>query len=188
MVHTLSALQIQLACKYLEQGKLIAYPTESVWGIGCDPDNSDAVMGILAIKRRPVEKGLILVIADVSQISPLFSLLHSEQQEQITDDRVEAITWLIPDPENLIPSWIKGDHQAVAVRVSKHPTVQALCRVFGKPIVSTSANYSGKAAIRSRLKLFNEFAGKIDFVVPGALGSQATPSQIRDLLTGEIIR
>lgn len=187
-MHELSALQIQLAGSYLEQGKLLAYPTESVWGLGCDPDNSAAVLRILQIKNRPVEKGVILVISDVSQIASLFSRLSTEQQTQLSQDHSDPITWLVPDPDNLIPSWIKGDHQTVAIRLSQHPTVQALCREFGKPIVSTSANYSGQTAIKSRMKLFNDFAGKIDFFVPGILGSEKKPSQIRDLLSGEIIR
>lgn len=187
-MHDLSALQIQLAGRYLEQGKLLAYPTESVWGLGCDPYNSAAVLRMLQIKDRPVEKGVILVISDVSQIAPLFRSLSAKQQTKITQDHSDPITWLIPDPDNLIPPWIKGDHQTVAIRLSQHPTVQALCREFGKPIVSTSANHSGQTAIKSRIKLFNEFAGKIDFFVAGILGSEKKPSQIRDLLTGEIIR
>jgi tRNA A37 threonylcarbamoyladenosine synthetase subunit TsaC/SUA5/YrdC len=88
----------------------------------------------------------------------------------------------------LIPKWIKGDHQSVAIRVSGHPIVQELCSAFGGPIVSTSANEAGEEEIRSRLILEDKFADKIAGIVDGDLGQSKKPSEIRDLVSGRVIR
>jgi len=176
------------ACTCLAQGKLIAYPTEAVWGIGCDPFNEDAVTKILEAKKRPVEKGLILVAADMSQISDLIAELGETQIKQLEDSWPGPVTWLIPDPRELFPAWIKGAHSSVAIRVSAHPLVSALCSQFGKPIVSTSANEAGEEEIRTRQELETQFSDKIDYIIDGDLGDRSTPSQIRDLVSGKILR
>jgi L-threonylcarbamoyladenylate synthase len=181
-------LELNSAVGFLNQGKLIAYPTEAVWGIGCDPFNESAVLRLLAIKQRPVEKGLILVAADLSQIAELVSGLPSALKEQLNSSWPGPTTWLIPDERNLYPAWIKGEHASIAIRVSAHPLVKSLCEGFGKPIVSTSANTSGQPEIRTQSIVEKQFTGSIDYILPGKLGEQSSPSQIRDLISGEILR
>ncbi len=181
-------LNLQLACRNLEQGKLIAYPTEAVWGLGCDPQNEKAVGRILRLKARPVYKGLILVAATREQFGKLLHGLSSKQQARLQASWPGHVTWLIPDPGQLIPEWIKGSHQCVAVRVSTHPIVQQLCTLFGAPIVSTSANKTGAAEIRSRATLEETFGGSIDCIVSGELGRADKPSEMRDLISGKVIR
>ncbi len=181
-------LNLQLACQHLEKGNVIAYPTEAVWGLGCDPNNEEAVDKVLRLKDRPKKKGLILVGANTGQFASLLQGLSSSQRETLNSSWPGHTTWLIPDPDRLVPAWIKGSHQSVAVRVSAHPLVQELCSQFGAPIVSTSANKAGEAEIRSRLILAEKFADSIDYIIPGELGQADKPSEMRDLISGSVIR
>ena len=170
------------------RGGLLAYPTEAVWGLGCDPFNEQAVFKLLRLKRRPAHKGLILVAASVRQLGPLYNNLNASQKKLLDDSWPGPNTWLIPDPDNLIPAFIKGDHSSVAIRVSAHRGVNALCSAFGSMIVSTSANQANQPEIRSRLKIQNTFGDRLDYVLPGQLGGNAAPSTIRDLSTGQMLR
>ena len=167
---------------------MIAYPTEAVWGIGCDPWNEEAVHRLLAIKQRPMSKGLILVASSISQLAPLYNPLPKEQQAALGETWPGPNTWLIPDPKDLVPTWIKGEHKSVAIRVSAHSLVVELCNLFGGMLVSTSANLAGEPEIRSRLKLQLKLGDKLDFVVPGSLGPESNPSTIRDLASGRVFR
>lgn len=182
------SLNIELACDNLIAGKVIAYPTEAVWGLGCDPENHSAVARILAIKQRPMEKGLLLVAASIDQLKPLLSSLDKDKRLLLESSWPGPTTWLIPDPDNLFPGWIKGKHKSVAIRVSVHPVVRELCEIFGRPIVSTSANRTGEAEIRSRLILEKQLGHSIDCIVSGDLGSGSKTSEIRDLVTGKTVR
>jgi L-threonylcarbamoyladenylate synthase len=181
-------LNTQLACQNLKQGNIIAYPTEAVWGLGCDPYSEAAVSEILRLKNRPVHKGLILVSGSIDQFEPLLNKLSRGHKDTLSASWPGHITWLVPDSDKLIPGWVKGGHQSVAIRVSGHPIVQELCSAFGGPIVSTSANEAGEEAIRSRLILEDKFADKIACIVDGGLGQAAKPSEMRDLLSGRVIR
>ena len=176
------------ACRHLRAGGVIAYPTEAVWGLGCDPDNRKAVESVLALKQRPLEKGLILVAANIEQLGPLLDELSDSQREQLEASWPGPTTWLIPDPNDHFPRWIKGCHESVAIRVSNHSLVKALCKAYGKPIVSTSANVAGEKEIRSRLILERRFGHKLDYIVPGELGAAAQTSEIRDLVSGHKLR
>lgn len=184
----MSKLDIDVACKNLHQGKVLAYPTEAVWGLGCDPENRVAVEKILKLKRRPLAKGLILVAADLGQLGTLLDSLDTTQLERLKSTWPGPTTWLIPDPDELFPLWIKGDHSSVAIRISAHPLVSELCRAFGKPIVSTSANLAGQPEIRSRSDLERQFGQHIDYIVDGELGKEKRPSEIRDLISGDVLR
>ena len=184
----MATLNIQLACQNLKQGKVIAYPTEAVWGLGCDPHSEAAVGRILRLKNRPVHKGLILVGGSIDQFEPLLNKLNREQRDKLSASWPGHITWLVPEDGGLIPKWIKGGHQSVAIRVSGHPIVQELCSGFGGPIVSTSANEAGEEEIRSGLILEAKFADKIAGIVDGELGQSKNPSEIRDLLSGRVVR
>ena len=172
----------------LAEGGVIAYPTEAVWGLGCDPFNEDAVLRLLALKNRPVEKGLILVAADLDQLPELASSLTEDQKATMAATWPGPVTWLIPDIKQYIPTWIKGEHQSVAVRVSAHPLVRELCLRRGGALVSTSANDAGEPEIRSQSRLAEVFGDRIDAVISGELGDSTETSQIRDLLSGKRLR
>ncbi len=135
-----------------------------------------------------MEKGLLLVAANIDQLKPLISSLDESRLALLESSWPGPTTWLGPDPDNLCPSWIKGKHKSVAIRVSAHPVVCELCEMFGRPIVSTSANRAGSAEIRSRSVLENQFGHSIDYIVAGDLGSESKTSEIRDLVTGKTVR
>jgi len=181
-------LNIKLATITLLQGGVIAYPTEAVWGLGCDPWNKWAVMKLLAVKQRPMEKGLILVADSTQQFGPLFEDLSAELKVTLNNAGPAPITWLIPDPKDRIPLWLKGSHSKIAIRISSHPLVRELCQSFGSMIVSTSANESGAPEIKSRLKLVKSLGDKLGFIVPGQLGSELKTSTIKDLESGMMLR
>lgn len=172
----------------LLDGKVLAYPTEAIWGLGCDPENEEATMRLLAIKRRPVEKGLILVASSISQVEYLLAGLSRKQRTQIAASWPGPTTWLIPDTDHHVPYWIKGEHESVAVRVTAHPLVAALCEAFGGPVVSTSANRSNHPPARSALQVHKHLGKDIDGILHGCLGGQSRPSTIIDALTGTVLR
>jgi L-threonylcarbamoyladenylate synthase len=176
------------AARVLQDGGVIAYPTEAVWGLGCDPFNEKAVNRLLALKKRPVEKGVILVASSVEQIAPLFDPLTDSEKEKLLATWPGPNTWLLPDPDNLIPQWIKGEHDSVAVRISAHAGVAALCDAFGGCIVSTSANPAGSEPARSLLRVSVYFARKADYIVPGNIGKLAQPTRIQDLRDSRVVR
>lgn len=179
----------QLVLQALQQGGVIAYPTEAVYGLGCDPDNEAAVMALLAIKQRPVEKGLILIAANYSQLLPYVDdkAIPLEKRYQIFSSWPGHISWVLPASKTA-PKWITGQFDNIAVRVSAHPVVQQLCSAYGKPLVSTSANLSGQSAITDKAELEQSLGDKLSAIMPGALGGATQPSQIRDALSGNIVR
>ncbi|MCL7461395.1 Sua5/YciO/YrdC/YwlC family protein [Pseudomonas sp. NW5] len=181
-----SQWQLQRVARIVKAGGVIAYPTEAVWGVGCDPWNADAVERLLALKQRPVEKGLILVAAERAQFDFLLDDLPVDWLAPLEDSWPGPNTWLVPH-QGRLPAWITGRHDSVALRVSDHPGVQALCRLTG-PLVSTSANPAGRPAARSRLRIAQYFGARLDAVLGGELGGRRNPSLIRDLRTGAVLR
>ncbi|MGB4246607.1 MAG: Sua5/YciO/YrdC/YwlC family protein [Pseudohongiellaceae bacterium] len=180
--------QVRQAANRLLNGEVLAYPTEAVWGLGCDPENESATMRLLAIKNRPVHKGLILVAGSVDQVDFLLETLTPAQRTKILATWPGPTTWLIPDYDEMIPWWIKGDHASVAVRVSAHPLVASLCLAFGGPIVSTSANKAGQRPARTALNVIKHMGQEIDGMLCGSLGSEQKPSRIVDLLSDTVLR
>lgn len=172
--------------KVLLSGGVIAYPTEAVWGLGCNPWDPVAVERLLALKQRPVEKGLILVASSIEQFDFLLGDLPAGQQAKLRLSWPGPNTWLVPH-HNRLPSWITGQHPTVALRVSAHPIINQLCAQVG-PLVSTSANPAGRPAARSQLRVIQYFGDQLDAIVPGSLGQQLNPSIIRDLQTDTVIR
>ncbi|GAB3745532.1 L-threonylcarbamoyladenylate synthase [Lysobacter olei] len=173
----------------LHRGGVVAYPTEAVWGVGCDPMNEAAVMRLLAIKQRPVDKGLILIAADVAQLDALvaWAALPDNRQTAVRASWPGPNTWTVPVTAR-VPTWIRGAHPSVAVRVSDHPTVIALCRAFGGPLVSTSANLTGQPPAFARAELDPRLLERLDAVCDGETGGLAAPTAIRDAATGTVLR
>lgn len=176
------------AAAVLKRGGLVAYPTEAVWGLGCDPWNQASVERLLALKHRDRDKGLILVAADGDQLAPWLTALDTGQRKRVCSVAAHPTTWLVPDPDAVAPAWIRGDHPSVALRISDHPGVAALCRSFGGPVVSTSANPGGYPPARTRLAVQQYFGAAIDYYLPGQVGSATGPSIIRDLISGKVVR
>lgn len=182
-----NTFHITRAVAALHHGGVIAYATEAVWGLGCDPLNEHAVLRLLALKQRDIRKGMILVAADVAQLAPFLHGLTPAQHRTLTSSWPGPNTWLIPN-NGAAPHWITGGRNTVAVRVSAHPQVAALCHAFGGPVVSTSANPAGRAPARTALAVRRYFHGQLDDILPGRVGSTGKPTTIRHLLTGATVR
>lgn len=178
----------ELIIQTLRQGDLIAYPTEAVFGLGCDPDNESAVFKLLALKNRPVDKGLILVAKTYSQLLPYVDddKIPTHMRDQIFSSWPGPVTWLLPAAK-LSPKWVTGDSDLIAVRISQHPIVIQLCEMFGKPLISTSANVSGAKPAINAQQLYQQF-DKTLLLVDGVLGGANKPSQIRHGISGQTIR
>ena len=182
--------QIEQAVKVLQQGGTIAYPTEAVYGLGCDPKNLSAIKNLLTIKKRAKEKGLILVAANIEQLKAYILPLEKDIEKKLLASWHEqnvAITWLVPVKKE-ISEYLKGQFDTLAIRVSHHPAVKELCEQFGGAIVSTSANISTQEAARTSEQVKQTFGNKIDFILDGETDINAQPSEIRDALTDKIIR
>lgn len=187
MSSTPNSASLETAVAALREGGVIAYPTEAVWGLGCDPDSTAALTRLLALKQRDPAKGMILVAAGLDQLLPWLDGLCMNQRSQLEQPCDTPTTWLVPD-NGRAHRLVRGDHQRVALRVSRHPLVARLCRAYGGPLVSTSANRAGEPAAISSAQLRASFGSGLDAVLEGALGGHQRPSTIRDLLTGQVLR
>ena len=183
----MSPWQLRCASIVLKRGGIVAYPTESVYGLGCDPDNPDAVARLLHLKRRPASKGLILVADELAQLEPYIQIPDADMKRRLLDSWPGPITWLVPAAKH-VPDGLRGQHDTLAVRVSAHPVVKALCRSFAGALVSTSANISNRPALRSPLAVQRVFGDSVDYILHGSLGGFSRPSEIRDAISGKVVR
>ncbi len=182
--------KLDQAVTVLQHGGIIAYPTEAVYGLGCDPKNLSALKKLLVIKQREKEKGLILVAANFEQLKPYLLPLEKNIEEKLLkswQDSHRPTTWIVPVKKE-VSDYLKGRFDTLAVRVSKHPIVKELCEKFNGAIVSTSANISGQESVRTVEQVKQIFENKIDFILDGETDLNAQPSEIRDALTNKIIR
>jgi L-threonylcarbamoyladenylate synthase len=179
-------MHLHQAARAVRAGGVIAYPTEAVYGLGCDPLNESAVNRLLDIKGRAASKGLILLAANLDQLLP-FVALNDEQQARLRQSWPLATTYLV-NASNLTPDWIRGQHDKVAVRVCQHPVAAELANLAGMPLVSTSANRSGQPACRTTLQVIRQLGDEVDFVVTGQCDRAARPSTIIDLESGTVLR
>lgn len=173
----------------LHRGGVIAYPTEGVWGLGCDPHDEAAVMRLLALKQRDVAKGLILIASSEAQLAPFIDTasLGGSQLAEVRASWPGPNTWIMPASKGA-PSWITGAHDGIAVRVTAHPLVRALCDGFGGALVSTSANIASEPSPRTRAELDPRIVAGVDAVTDGETLGRAQPSTIRDARSGAVLR
>jgi len=168
-------------------GGVFAYPTESVYGLGCDPWNLDAVSDLLTIKQRNPSKGLILIASCRDQLTPFVSLRKESDWKKLRSSGKRPITWIVPVSEET-PWWIRGDHRGVAVRITDFDPVVQLCNSVNSALVSTSANYSGHPVCRNSVSVRQAFGNQLDTVITGDTGGVSMPSEIRDLYSDAVIR
>lgn len=182
----MDATQCSRVAAVAARGGVVAYPTEACFGLGCDPLSETAVRRILALKRRPVHQGLILVAARLEQLAP-FLAAAAGLLEAPRGTWPGPYTWILP-ASAATPGWIVGRHHGVAVRVSDHPGVIGLCESFGGALVSTSANPHGLPPATTAAQVNGYFRGRLDAILEGDLGGRPRPSEIRDALTGAVLR
>ncbi|MDO8293451.1 MAG: Sua5/YciO/YrdC/YwlC family protein [Gallionella sp.] len=171
---------------HLRRGGLIAYPTESCYGLGCDPDNRAAVQRLLKLKQRPQRKGLILITASYRQVARYLQPLNAAEQQRLREDGSLAVTYLMPAHRSA-PRWLRGAHDTLAVRLTAHRQAAQLCRGVDSALVSTSANRSGQRPARTYAQCQRLFGRKV-WVLPGCVGKRKKPSTIRAWADGQIIR
>lgn len=179
--------RLQQAVRCLRKGGILAYPTESVYGLGCDPFNPEAVQHLLALKGRSPARGLILIASDFSQLSDLLMPLPKKIMQNLHRSWPKPVTWVCPARPQA-PIWLCGRHTSLAVRITAHPVAAALCQAWDGPIVSTSANLSGHPPARNPLQVRKQFAQQIDMIIHGSVGIQDRPSVIKDALSHRILR
>lgn len=177
--------QFDKARQLLKEGKIIAYPTEAIYGLGCDPFNQQAVEKLLALKQRSVAKGMILLISDWPQLTPLISRIPDSAVEQIQATWPGPVTWVFPKADS-VPDWISGKHSSIAIRMTSHPIARELCAEG--PLISTSANLSGALPAVDMAGVAMQFPEGIDAFIKGALGGLSQPSAIYDALSGNRLR
>ena len=182
-----SWIRVDCAARIVLEGGVIAYPTEAVYGIGCLPFDEEALLRVLALKRRVPQKGLIVVAASMSQLEPLALLPGGAIGEEMRAGWPGPHTWIVR-ARPAVPALLTGGRPTIAVRVSAHPIVQRLCRRTGSALVSTSANLSGAAPARTALAVRRRLGGSVDYVLAGALGDSPRPTEIRDAATGRVLR
>jgi len=183
----MSSDQINEAVHALMQGGVIAYPTEAVYGLGCDPANYQAVQELLKLKQRSQAKGFILIAADFAQLTPYLAEIENSLKERVLASWPGPITWLWPAKSG-VSDWLRGEHATIAVRVTGHSLAAQLCRAFGGALVSTSANVSGNLPAQNAEQVRAQFQDQLDYVLEGELGGLVKPSQIRDVVSGSIVR
>ena len=180
-------LDITGAVEQLHAGHVIAYPTEAVYGLGCDPGNESAVRKLLSLKGRRESAGFVLIASEFSQLQPWVA--HTD--ESLLDKAMQTwpgpVTWLFPRAAE-VPDFITGEHHTIAVRITAHEPSRDLCKAFGGALTSSSANLTGTSPARSASEVDDYFGHGIAGILAGSLGGAKNPSQIRDLASGKILR
>ena len=177
---------IKQAANTLNNGGIIAYPTESIFGLGCNPSNEKAVINLLTIKQRSWKKGLILIAADFSQLQKFIQPLSLQILERLKITWPGPVTWILQAKPN-ISDYLRGEHQTIAVRVTAHRQSANLCRAFGGAIISTSANLSNMPPAKTIHDVHRSLPN-LDYVLPGLCSGATAPSEISDATTGSQIR
>ncbi len=178
---------ILAAVEALNKGGVIAYPTEAVYGLGCDPRNDKALQRILDIKHREAHKGFILIASHQDQLTSYLAPIQAEWQQKLDAAWPGPVTFVMP-ASDAVSSLLSGQRDTLAVRVSQHPLVVKLCDAYGGAIVSTSANRSGHPALQTGQDVQDEFGDLIDAIVDANVGTLASPTHIFDIRTGQQLR
>jgi len=178
---------LKRAARCLAAGGIVAYPTESCFGLGCDPGNHAAVRRLLALKQRSWDKGLILIADHLQRLLPWLEPLSAEARARADKAWPGPHTLLLPAAPR-VSRWLRGNHSTLAVRVTAHPAAAALCRAARSPLVSTSANRAGRPPLKNARQVRREFRGRVDLVLEGAVGGLERPTEIRNGLNGELVR
>jgi len=180
-------LDIANAVDRLQAGEVIAYPTEAVYGLGCDPNNETAIYKILELKGRQASAGLVLIASNFKQLEPWVAEIDGELIDRAMQAWPGPVTWLFPRATG-VSDLVAGEHPTIAVRITAHGRSRKLCDAFGSALISTSANPSAASPALSVLQVTAYFGNNIAGVLSGDLGDSDKPSEIRDLISGKILR
>ncbi len=179
--------EVNEAIAVIKSGGIIAYPTEAVFGLGCDPFDEQTVLRLLSLKNRSVKQGLILIASNIRQVLPLIQPVNSDDLARALKSWPGHKTWIFPKSK-LVPSWVSGDHNSIAIRVSNHPIVKQLCDKLDQVLISTSANISKQSDLNSIKRIKSTFNDKIQLYIDAPVGNETKSSTIRDAHTLQIHR
>jgi L-threonylcarbamoyladenylate synthase len=155
--------EVKKAFEMVQQGGIILYPTDTIWGIGCDATNTEAIQKIYALKQRAAEKSMIILLDTENKLES-----YIREVPAVAYDLIEfaenPLTLVMPGAKNISPALIAEDG-SIGVRVSKHPFCQQLIQRLRKPLVSTSANISGQPSPQNFAQITAEIVEGVDYVV-----------------------
>lgn len=172
---------------HLKRGGLVAYPTESCYGLGCMPTDSRALNRLVGLKRRPQYKGMIVIGSSLEQLWPLLERPSEKTVSMLKREWPAPKTFLLPSSRKVLPLLRGKGRSKLAVRVPAHQGARGLCAMLNTPLVSTSCNRAGKRPCRTEREVRRQFGGKV-WVVGGLVGKRKKPSQIIDGKTGIRLR
>lgn len=187
-----ASLNVRQAAQHILSAGLLAYPTEAVWGLGCNPFDKEAFERLLALKGRDPNKGVILLFHSLEQLKPYAkSAEEIKRIEQYEMHNKRATTYLL-DVVDDMPMWLKGKHSSLAVRICQHLQVQELLYEINMPLVSSSLNPQGKQPARQQFQVQRYFADEIKQstlkLSQGSIGADQKPSRIINLADNAVIR
>ena len=172
--HAPSALR-----RHIQRGGLIAYPTESCYGIGANPRHAHALRAILRLKKRPQHKGFITIGNNLAEVEPVLQRQPENVRQHLRATWPAPISFVLPAHPRVLPLLRGNQRNRLAVRVPNHAVARELCRIAGTPLVSTSCNQSGKRACKSEREVRRLFGRKL-WIVGGRVGKRKQPSEIVD--------
>ncbi len=171
---------------HLRRGGLIAYPTESCYGLGCDPRNARALKRLIRLKGRSAAKGMLLIADHFRRLQPFVRPLSTTDRARLARSWPGPVTWVVPASASCLPE-LTGGRPTIAVRVTAHHGAAHLCRALRMALVSTSANKSGKKPAKTAAECRRIFGMQVR-VIDGRIGQRRRPSTLIDLATGTILR
>lgn len=178
---------ITAACHHIKAGGVIAYPTEGVFGLGCDPANERAIQSLFTIKNRDIAKGFILIASDRAQLSPFIAALSDAIKNKLDKSWPGPITWILPC-SGTAPASVTGGKPTIATRVTDHQIASRLCVECQSAIISTSANLSGETACTTTQQVEDTFGSQLDYILDYKVGNLKGPTPIFDGTTGDQLR
>lgn len=184
---TILGRDIKAACKAIAAGGVIAYPTEGVFGLGCDPTNEQAIEKLLLVKNRDIAKGFILIAATRDQLTPFVANLTPAIEKKLDNTWPGPVTWILPCSDH-VPESVTGGQPTIATRVTDHKIASSLCIESNSAIISTSANISGNPACKNAEDVMDVFGSKLTYILDYAVGNLEGPTPIFDGITGEQLR
>ena len=176
--------QIEMGISILKQGGLVAYPTDTVYGLGAGVNIPKAVERVYKVKERPSDMALPLLLADISQISEVAEPVPAIAWLLAKKFLPGALTIVLPKSKS-VPDTITAGGKTVAIRIPAHPVPVALVQGLGMPIVGTSANLSGKPSALTADDVYSQFGDKVDLVIDGGRYRGSRESTVIDI-TGEV--
>jgi len=181
-----SEFAIRLAVHHIRQGGVIAYPTDTVYGLGCDPLNIYALEHLNALKQRAPGKGLILLAGKLEQLDDFIDLSEHTARQRLCPAK-QPTSWVVPARAGL-PVELTGGNDTIAVRVTDNPVVTRLCQILGHPLVSSSANPAGRPPARNSLQLHRWFHQDLASILIDNNAGTGRPSTLKHIHTQQIYR